>query len=107
MDQTTQRALQRGATREATPESSVSVAERENDSAAKRGYWRLSGASLGAPFVIFLLVSFATLLSIVFLSTLSRGLWEDGYFLIRFARNFWRHGTLSWNVADGPVYGMT
>jgi hypothetical protein len=107
MDQTTQPALQRRATLEATPEARGSVADGESDSAAKRGYWRLSGASLRAPFVIFLLVSFATLLSIVFLSTLSRGLWEDGYFLIRFARNFWRHGTLSWNVADGPVYGMT
>jgi hypothetical protein len=41
------------------------------------------------------------------LSVLPRGLWEDGYFVIRFAYNFRHHGTFAWNPSDGPVYGMT
>lgn len=35
------------------------------------------------------------------------GLWEDGYFFLRYARNTWAHGVMAWNVADGPVHGMT
>lgn len=33
--------------------------------------------------------------------------YDDAYFFKRFARNFSEHGTLSWNVADGPVHGLT
>jgi hypothetical protein len=51
--------------------------------------------------------SFAGLVISVFFSTLRRGLWEDGYFVQRFATQFWRHGTFAWNPSDGPVYGMT
>jgi hypothetical protein len=35
------------------------------------------------------------------------GLWEDGYFFLRYARNTWVHGVMAWNAADGPVHGMT
>jgi hypothetical protein len=52
-------------------------------------------------------VSFAGVLLAVYLGTLERGLWEDGYFVKRFAYNLWHHGTLAWNPSDGPVYGMT
>lgn len=55
----------------------------------------------------FLLACTAVALALVFLSTASQGLWEDGYFVKRFAHNFLRHGSFSWNVEDGPVYGMT
>lgn len=107
MDQATQRALEYRATRDATPESSEGVLEGKREPTVKLEQSRVSGASLGAPFVVFLLLSFAAILALVYLSKLSQGLWEDGYFVIRFARNFWRHGAFSWNVADGPVYGMT
>jgi hypothetical protein len=43
----------------------------------------------------------------VYASRIGQGLWEDGYFVKRFAYNYWHHGSFSWNVADGPVYGMT
>jgi hypothetical protein len=43
----------------------------------------------------------------VYASRMGQGLWEDGYFVKRFAYNYWHHGSFSWNVADGPVYGMT
>lgn len=54
-----------------------------------------------------LLAGFIASVVLVFLSTSRQGLWEDGYFVKRFAYNFWHHGTFSWNVADGPLYGMT
>jgi hypothetical protein len=54
-----------------------------------------------------LLTAFAAALAVVWLSTLGRELWEDGYFVKRFAYNFWRHHEFSWNIADGPVYAMT
>jgi hypothetical protein len=54
-----------------------------------------------------LCVCFAVSLAIVYLSTSNQGLWEDGYFVKRFAYNFWHHGAFCWNVADGPLYGMT
>lgn len=54
-----------------------------------------------------LLAGFTIAIALVYLSTSRQGLWEDGYFVKRFAYNFWHHGTFSWNVADGPVYGMT
>ena len=54
-----------------------------------------------------IVLSYAGLLAAAFVSNLSRGLWEDGYFVIRFARNFWHHGCFAWNESDGPVYGMT
>jgi hypothetical protein len=50
---------------------------------------------------------FAASIAVVYLSTSQQGLWEDGYFVKRFAHNFWHHGAFSWNVGDGPVYGMT
>jgi hypothetical protein len=50
---------------------------------------------------------FALLCLAVFLSFLPAGLWEDGYFFIRYARNTWWHGVMAWNVADGPAHGMT
>jgi hypothetical protein len=50
---------------------------------------------------------FAASLALVYLATSQQGLWEDGYFVKRFAYNFWHHGSFSWNVGDGPVYGMT
>jgi len=50
---------------------------------------------------------FVASLALVYLSTSQQGLWEDGYFVKRFAYNFWHHGSFSWNVDDGPVYGMT
>jgi hypothetical protein len=50
---------------------------------------------------------FAALCLQVLLSFLPRGLWEDGYFFIRYARNTWAHGVMAWNPSDGPVHGMT
>jgi hypothetical protein len=57
--------------------------------------------------VAIVLLGFAALLTLVYVSMLPVGLWEDGYFGKRFAYNFWQHGSFSWNVADGPIYGMT
>jgi hypothetical protein len=54
-----------------------------------------------------LLAAFVASIVLVYLSTSRQGLWEDGYFVKRFAYNFWHHGTFSWNVSDGPIYGMT
>jgi hypothetical protein len=54
-----------------------------------------------------LLGAYSLVLAQVFLATLGRGLWEDGYFAQRYAYNFWHHGSFSWNPADGPSYGMT
>lgn len=61
----------------------------------------------GQAFRVFLAGSFAALVAAVFLSTLRRGLWDDGYFVKRFAAQFWDHGEFAWNASDGPVYGMT
>ena len=52
-------------------------------------------------------LGFAGALCVVYLSSVGDGLWEDGWFVERFAYNFWHHHTFSWNVADGPCYGMT
>lgn len=55
-------------------------------------------------------ISFACLggaLAAIYLSRLQEGLFEDGYFVKRFAYNFLHHGSFSWNPTDGPVYGMT
>ena len=52
-------------------------------------------------------VCLALILALTYCSRLGLGLWEDGYFVKRFAYNYWHHGTFSWNVVDGPVYGMT
>jgi hypothetical protein len=54
-----------------------------------------------------LLAAFSAAIALVYLSTSRQGLWEDGYFVKRFAYNFWHHGSFSWNVGDGPIYGMT
>ncbi len=51
--------------------------------------------------------AFGVLLAWLYVASAARGLWEDGYFVVRFAYNFWHHGTFAWNVSDGPVYGMT
>jgi hypothetical protein len=64
-------------------------------------------ARRGQALRVLLAGSFAGLVAAVFFSTLQRGLWEDGYFVQRFAAQFWRHGTFAWNASDGPVYGMT
>ncbi|MEY2931101.1 MAG: hypothetical protein RL033_1850 [Pseudomonadota bacterium] len=74
---------------------------------ARSTAWRWHTPSLGLPFVALLLVGFAALLTLVFVSRLPVGLWEDGYFGKRFAYNFWEHGSFSWNRTDGPIYGMT
>lgn len=46
-----------------------------------------------------------------FAYVLVRGLdavpFDDSYFFKRFALNLLRHGTFAWNVADGPVNGLT
>lgn len=107
MAQAPPRALQYRAAREVTPGPSDDAGASDTHAAVKRSKWRLASGGLEAPFVIFLLLSFAVVLAIIYLSKVHQGLWEDGYFGIRFARNFWRHGTFSWNVADGPLYGMT
>jgi hypothetical protein len=54
-----------------------------------------------------LVVCLGATLAWVYTSRIGQGLWEDGYFVKRFAYNYWHHGAFSWNVADGPVYGMT
>ncbi len=51
--------------------------------------------------------SFAAQLVWTWLSMLPRGVWEDGWFVKRFAYNFRHHLSFSWNVDDGPLYGMT
>ncbi len=33
--------------------------------------------------------------------------YDDAYFFKRFGLNFSQHGSLSWNVDDGPVHGLT
>jgi len=33
--------------------------------------------------------------------------YDDSFFFKRFALHFLEHGGFSWNVADGPVYGLT
>lgn len=53
------------------------------------------------------MAAYAAMLVLVVLSALPRGLWEDGWFVKRFALNFWTHGVFAWNIADGAVYGMT
>jgi hypothetical protein len=57
--------------------------------------------------VTLLVVCLGATLAWVYLARIGQGLWEDGYFVKRFAYNYWHHGTFSWNVTDGPVYGMT
>jgi hypothetical protein len=52
-------------------------------------------------------VALAALLVQNYLAFARRSFWEDGFFVIRFARNFWEHGVFAWNVADGPLHGMT
>jgi hypothetical protein len=75
----------------ARPEASQSVQQSASLAWARRG----------------LLAAFVVSIVLVYLSTSRQGLWEDGYFVKRFAYNFWHHGTFSWNVDDGPIYGMT
>lgn len=50
---------------------------------------------------------FAFQLAWTWLSMSPRGVWEDGWFTKRFAYNFWHHFSFSWNVDEGPLYGMT
>ena len=79
----------------------------ERDSAADAGARRVVRATRRSPELWLLVGAYALLIARVYLSTLARGLWEDGYFAKRFAYNFWHHGSFSWNPADGPSYGMT
>ena len=54
-----------------------------------------------------IVASFGALLLAAYTSMLPRGVWEDGYFVKRFAHNFWHHGSFAWNPSDGPVYAIT
>ena len=58
-------------------------------------------------FTAWIALSYTGLLAASWVSNLPRGLWEDGYFVIRFAHQLWNHGMFAWNPSDGPVYGMT
>jgi hypothetical protein len=51
--------------------------------------------------------SFGVVVCAFYVSTLRLGVWEDGYFVLRFAYNFWHHGVFAWNPSDGPIYSMT
>lgn len=53
------------------------------------------------------LVVLAALVGAALLSNLGQTPYDDGYFFERFARHILEHGSASWNVADGPVYGIT
>src|SRR3954447_10866660 len=54
-----------------------------------------------------LVVEFTVVCAAIIVSYWPDGLWEDGYFFLRYARNTWTHGVMAWNIADGPVHGMT
>src|ERR1700733_1215262 len=84
-------------TREACRASSIAAGTLRSVSIAERSRFGTWALWLG----------FAGALGVVFLSSLGDGLWEDGWFVQRFAYNFWHHHAFSWNVADGPCYGMT
>jgi hypothetical protein len=71
----------------------------------RASWWREQ--ALPRPLAIALVAALGLVLTWVYVSRLGSGLWEDGYFVKRFAYNYWHHGSFSWNVSDGPVYGMT
>jgi hypothetical protein len=50
-----------------------------------------------------LLISYCCIL----LGNLDTPPYDDAYFFKRFASNALRYGELSWNLTDGPVYGLT
>lgn len=53
------------------------------------------------------LASFGLQLVWVYLALAPRGVWEDGWFIKRFAYNFRHHLSFSWNADEGALYGMT
>src|SRR4051794_10849152 len=69
-------------------------------------FWRQEQA-LPRPMLVALFACMGATLAWVFASRIGQGIWEDGYFVKRFAYNYWHHGSFSWNTADGPLYGMT
>lgn len=52
-------------------------------------------------------LAFAGVVSWVLARDLAVTPYDDAYFFARFAHNFLRHGVFAWNVADGPVQGIT
>jgi hypothetical protein len=61
------------------------------------GRWLRAGVTLSA----------LVLLALHLLGRSNENPWDDAYFFKRIARNFVEHGTLAWNVSEGPVYGNT
>jgi len=62
---------------------------------------------LGSSWPRSVLIVLAALLVIALVSSLGQTPYDDGYFFKRFALHILEHGSASWNVADGPVYGIT
>jgi len=54
-----------------------------------------------------LALAYAGVVALFTFATLAREPYDDSYFFKRFALNALDHGTLAWNVADGPSYGIT
>jgi hypothetical protein len=54
-----------------------------------------------------LVVAYAGVVALFTFATLAREPYDDSYFFKRFALNALDHGTLAWNVTDGPIYGIT
>jgi hypothetical protein len=54
-----------------------------------------------------LVLGYAAVVALFTFATLAREPYDDSYFFKRFALNALDHGALAWNVADGPVYGIT
>jgi hypothetical protein len=52
-------------------------------------------------------LGYAALVALFTFATLGHEPYDDAYFFKRFALNALDHGVLAWNVADGPVYGVT
>jgi hypothetical protein len=57
--------------------------------------------------VIWLSLAYAVLVALFFASGLDLEGWDDSYFFKRIGMNILEHGSVAWNVEDGPVYGNT
>jgi hypothetical protein len=56
---------------------------------------------------IWLSLAYAALAGLFLASGLDLEAWDDSYFFKRIGLNILEHGSVAWNVEDGPVYGNT
>lgn len=54
-----------------------------------------------------LALAYVAVVAIYLISRLGVEAWDDAYFFKRIGLNLLEHGSLAWNVEDGPVYGNT